>query len=141
MDSIEFRLVDVGSVEGGGTATATGVEPVIGGIGLMRRLEAVDVGAAPVRAADALWPGRLIWLGDPPPGRVPLATCVCGLWECGGVTAEITLDGRRARWSELTEVPSGAPTTIGPFAFRRAAYEAALTRVAEESHRSDGRAR
>ena len=139
MDSIEFRLVEVGSGHTG-EATAIGVEPVIAGIGLMHRLKAANVGAAPVRASDALGPGRLIWLGDPP-RRVPLATCVCGLTGCGGATAEITLDGWRVRWSELTDVPSGAPTAIGPFAFRRAAYEAALTRIAEDYRRSGGRAR
>ena len=138
MDSIEFRLVEIGNGAGSG-GTGIGVEPVIAGVGLLHRLAAGNIGAAPVRAVDALWPGRLIWQGDPP-GRVPLAACVCGPFECGGVTTEITVDATRVRWSELTEMPSGAPTAVGPFAFRRTTYEAALTRVAAEYHRSGGRA-
>jgi hypothetical protein len=89
-------------------------------------------------ASELCAPSRLL-LGEPDEdhrgtgdlweGRVPLLACgACGDWGCWPLLAVITIDDRVVTWSGFVQPHrrQWGELPIGPFAFDRTAYEAAL---------------
>lgn len=131
-DRIEFRLA---AIKGGQIA-----EIHINGRPLVELwTQASGEGGRWMRAADALWPGRRLWMGDPLPHadlgsgdrRVVLA-CVDGSTGCGGATVKIEVGDRAVTWSDFRTVPEGTAVTLGPFVFARERYEQALEKAVQK---------
>lgn len=89
-----------------------------------------------MRATEAMWPGHRLWTDDPSPHgelgedeRRVVLVCVDGLTGCGGATATVRLGEQVVEWSDFRTVPEGRETSLGPFAFNRKNYDAALAKV------------
>lgn len=91
-----------------------------------------------VMAADVLWPGHRLWMGDPPVNdlgdgdRRSVLACVDGSYDCGGATARIDIGERAVTWSDFETVPDGTAVMLGPFVFGRQQNEQALEKAAQQ---------
>ena len=68
------------------------------------------------------------WLGAPDPyydedGRAAVLTCSCGIFGCGGVTAQIELQSYYVSWSDFHGANGGDVIPLREFRFLRHAYE------------------
>ncbi len=61
-----------------------------------------------------------------PDGYVPVLTCTCGEFGCGGASAHITFDLGTVTWGDTRTATYEQPVDLGPFRLKRQAYEAAL---------------
>jgi hypothetical protein len=61
-----------------------------------------------------------------PLGYVPVLTCTCGNFGCGGAFARITFDRGTVIWSDFKTATYEQSVAIGPFRIKRKVYEAAL---------------
>ncbi len=61
-----------------------------------------------------------------PEGYAPAFTCSCGDFGCGGALVKITFDRGVVTWTDFTTANYERLVNLGPFNFRRKAYEAAL---------------
>lgn len=119
-DRIEFRLV---AIEGGSQI----VEIHVNGRALTDLwTRASGEGGRWVVAADALWPGHRLWMGEPPMSsdlgdgdRRYVLACVDGSYDCGGAIARINIGDGEVTWSDFETVPDGTAVTLGPFVFAR----------------------
>ena len=90
----------------------------------------------PLPAAE-VGPGLAAWThyGDLPPrfeahavpdGFVPVLTCTCGEFGCGGASARITFASGTVTWDDFRTATYEQPVDLGPFLFKQQEYEAAL---------------
>ena len=60
-------------------------------------------------------------------GTVPVITCVCGDFGCGGATVRVTVDDEVVTWDDFRTANTRTPVPgLGPFRFERRAYLGAL---------------
>jgi hypothetical protein len=59
-------------------------------------------------------------------GTVPVITCACGDFLCGGATVRVTVGDEVVTWDDFRTANTRAPVDLGPFRFERRAYMAAL---------------
>ena len=88
-----------------------------------------------VRGADALWPGREAWLPDGGEGDASVLVDIDGVCECGGAVAHISVGSDTVAWSDFRDLGAGTAPAVGPFTFRRAAYEAAIAKAQAQLRR------
>ncbi len=58
-----------------------------------------------------------------PEGYVPILTCSCGDFGCGGACVRVSIERRIVRWSDFTTANGAKPVSLGPFTFDRKQYE------------------
>lgn len=133
-DRIEFRRSDAeyGYVFGHGSAPS--LEVVINGVELTHLWEqAGGDGTLPLSVEDtgedlAIWgpyprsPGPV---AEVPSGFVPVVTCGCGIFGCGGGYARVTFRAGTVMWNDFRSAPHDRSVGIGTFTFDRKQYEAA----------------
>ncbi len=120
------------------------------------RVDGVDLRARTAWATRELWrpeledqfedqereSAELIWrqheglgvldFAEPPflrtAGRIPLLGCLCGIWQCRPLTARVETTPVTVAWSAFRQPgrEEWGELPLGPFAFGRPAYEAAL---------------
>jgi hypothetical protein len=61
-----------------------------------------------------------------PDGSVPVLTCTCGEFGCGGASARITFERSTVIWGDFRTATHERPVKLGPFRFKRRDYEVAL---------------
>ena len=61
-----------------------------------------------------------------PDGSVPVVTCTCGEFGCGGGSARITFERSTVIWGDFRTATHEKTVSLGPFRFRRRDYDAAL---------------
>jgi hypothetical protein len=61
-----------------------------------------------------------------PDGSVPVLTCTCGQFGCGGASARITFERATVAWGDFRTATYQKPVALGPFRFKRHHYEEAL---------------
>ena len=132
LDDIEFRRSEAEYGYFCGQGSAPCVEVVINGVELTRLWdEADDSGVLALEAVDAgddlsIWgpyhpsPGPL---AEVPPGFVPVVTCGCGNFGCGGGYARISFLPELVEWYDFRRVTGDRPIGIGSFTFDREQYE------------------
>jgi len=148
MDRIQFLV----SVETRGTDSLRTVEPVVNGIPLRELAAAAEAAAAAsdgrpelagayagLHDGDELkWPSKhflgrpeLQWFED---GDTVLLGCTCGEWGCWPLTAQVGIDDAAVSWSGFRNGHRDWDLSgLGPFAFERAQYEAALGKPVDPS--------
>lgn len=63
-------------------------------------------------------------------GIVPVITCACGDFGCGGATARVTIGDEVVTWDDFRTANTREPAAgLGPFQFERRAYMAALAQA------------
>jgi hypothetical protein len=69
---------------------------------------------------------------DVPSGFVPVLTCSCTTFGCGGVYARITFTPTTATWRDFRRVRRTETSPVGPFVFDRQQYEDARRAFLDE---------
>jgi hypothetical protein len=115
---------------------ASTVEVLIDDVELTVRLrEVTRHGVVPILASDvddelAVWgpPGTIPQSWMIPDGLVPVATCGCTIFGCGGACARVEFQGDLVVWRDFHEVlnpDEAVPVALGTFVFDRRQYEEA----------------
>ncbi len=104
---------------------------VIDGLSLTEHFLAARSEGFAVLLGDETTPDLGIWGPDPPAeteapeGFLPVLTCGCTVYGCGGSYARITFESEVVVWSEFHNEGTDEPVYTGPFVFDRQQYERA----------------
>ncbi len=107
------------------------IEVVIDGVSLSERFAEVGSSGYAILADEEVATDLGIWGPGPveewdaPEGFVPVLTCGCTVYGCGGSYARITYKADTVQWSDFHNQGSGKPVAVGPFFFDRGQYEQA----------------
>lgn len=133
-DRIEFRRADAEYGYLCGHGSAPSVEVVINGVELSHLWDPeCGDGTLPLTAVDAgeelaIWGPRPPSPGpvdEVPTGFVPVITCSCGIFGCGGGYARVTFTADTVIWTDFRSATHDRPVSVGPFTFGRDQYETA----------------
>jgi hypothetical protein len=135
LDRIEFRRSEAEYGHFCGEGSAPCVEIVINGVELTHlwNQEKADDGVLALEATDAgedlsIWgpyhpsPGPI---AEVPSGFVPVVTCGCGIFGCGGGYVRVTFLRELVQWHDFRSATGDRPIGIGSFTFDREQYESA----------------
>jgi hypothetical protein len=141
MDRIEFRRSDAEYGYFCGHGSAPSVEVLINGVGLTQLWnERADQGTLGLMAVDAgddlaIWGPRPPSPGpvnEVPSGFVPVVTCGCGIFGCGGGYARVIFRTDTVVWNDFRSATHDRPVPVGYFTFDREQYENARLMAATE---------
>jgi hypothetical protein len=134
VDRIEFRKSEAEYGYFCGKGSAPCVEVFINGVELIRLWDQRDCGAVLALGAQDAGADLAIWGPHPPSpgpvpevpsGFVPVVTCSCGIFGCGGGYARVTFSARTVMWNDFRSATRERPAGIGTFTFDRDQYESA----------------
>ena len=129
-NSIEFRRRTCELPWDPGHVVPT-VEVVIDGRTLSEHFMAAGSAGSAVLLGDDVTAELGLWGPDAPAGSqapegfVPVLTCACTVYGCGGSYARVRFEGDTVRWSDFHNEGTDEPVDIGPFTFDRQQYERA----------------
>jgi hypothetical protein len=133
-DRIEFRKSDAEYGYFCGHGSASSVEVVINGVELTRLWDLEGGGGTLALAATEAGAGLSIWgphppspgpVAEVPSGFVPVVTCNCGIFGCGGGFARVTFSVDTVMWNDFRSATHNRSIAIGTFTFDRGQYETA----------------
>ena len=106
------------------------VEVVIDGVPLSERFEAAGSSGIAILVGDitadlAMWGPDSLDESPAAEGFVPVLTCGCTIYGCGGSYGRISFDADVVEWSDFHNQGTDEPVSIGPFVFDRQQYERA----------------
>ena len=107
------------------------VEVVIDRLSLSERFMAAGSAGFAVLVGDEVTADLRTWGSDPPveseapEGFVPVLTCGCTVYGCGGSYARIRFETDTVEWSDFHNEGTNEPVDVGPFTFDRQQYERA----------------
>jgi hypothetical protein len=133
-DRIELRAVPYKGYSG---KLEERIEAVINGIELSSSIEQEDDRTVSPLSRDELGQGFRLWGPDgvapyrhyAKDGWVAVLTCSCDNFGCGGASARITFNADTVVWSDFRDACHHQEIRVGPFAFARQEYEAALAKL------------
>jgi len=79
------------------------------------------------------WSGRsdeTVYDYEAPAGRVPLLTCECRDWGCGGIAMHVAVHRGTIKWFDLSSPDGTVPRDVGPFVFAWEQFKTACERTA-----------
>jgi hypothetical protein len=134
LDRIEFRKseAEYGYLCGNGSAPS--VEVFINGVGLTHLWDQEDNGGVLALEAKDAGNDLAIWgryppypgpIAEVPLGFVPVVTCGCGIFGCGGGYVRITFLAEAVMWNDFRSITNDLSVGIGTFTFDREQYESA----------------
>jgi hypothetical protein len=71
----------------------------------------------------AIWGSGSIAESEAPEGFVPVLTCGCTVYGCGGSYASIRFKADTVEWSDFHNQVTDKPVRVGPYFFERSQYE------------------
>jgi hypothetical protein len=134
LDQIEFRRSDAEYGYFCGHGSAPSVEVVINGVELTGLWDLEDDSGVLALAAEDAGADLAIWGPYPPSpgpvaqvphGFVPVVTCSCGIFGCGGGFARVTFRVDTVMWNDFHSATRRRVIAIGAFTFDREQYETA----------------
>jgi hypothetical protein len=137
-DRVEFRKSEAEYGYFCGQGSAPSVEVLINGVELIRLWDQDNNGGVLALEAKDAGADLAIWGPYPPSpgpvaqvprGFVPVVTCRCGIFGCGGGYARVTFRAETVMWNDFRSVTHDRPVGIGTFTFDGEQYESARLMV------------
>jgi hypothetical protein len=134
LDRIEFRKSEAEYGYFCGHGSAPSVELFINGVELTRLWDQEDDGGVLALEAKDAGADLAIWgpyppfpgpAAEVPAGFVPVVTCGCGIFGCGGGYARVTFRVETVMWNDFRSATHDRPVGLGTFMFDLEQYESA----------------
>jgi hypothetical protein len=108
------------------------VDVLVDGVSLSAALDAGRVDSKDFATLSDRWRNRShapVPGYDEPAGWVPLLTCSCGDWGCGGITMHVETHRGTVKWCDLSSSDGSERMGVGSYVFAWDQYEQARSAV------------